>query len=217
MRNTIRETWLNESYWESVGIDIHVVFIIGSVENTLADEVMTHGDILQVNFTESHYMLPMKDVAYLNYIQEQCPEADFVFKGDDDILVVPENVATMVEKMKVEKIPALGCIKEHEPVVRNPTSKYFVPPEIFENDKYSNYYSGAAYIVNGQLALEMAKRKQEVPLMPLDDCYIGSIIEHLGKELFHLVISRWRKRKEFFDGYGFVTLIKTSPMRMIAL
>lgn len=41
-------------------------------------------------------MLPAKDYAFLKYIEENCKNADYVFKGDDDILVVPYNLANLV-------------------------------------------------------------------------------------------------------------------------
>ena len=41
-------------------------------------------------------MLPAKDYAYLSYFEEDCSNADYIFKGDDDILVVPYNLANLV-------------------------------------------------------------------------------------------------------------------------
>ena len=56
------------------------------------EEIGEYDDILQLNFTESHYLLPIKDIAFLDYIATSCAHADFVFKGDDDILLVPDNI-----------------------------------------------------------------------------------------------------------------------------
>ena len=84
--------------------------MIGSIGSELDKEIQSFGDILRLNFTESHYLLPMKDIAFLNYIQESCPRADFVFKGDDDILVMPENIGLMVREMVKDGTQALGYV-----------------------------------------------------------------------------------------------------------
>lgn len=55
-------------------------------KNELEFEIDKYGDILQLEFTESHYNLPLKDLAFLDFIQKKCNTVSFVFKGDDDIL-----------------------------------------------------------------------------------------------------------------------------------
>ena len=102
--------WVIKLVHQTLGFDVHVVFLIGSIGNELSEEIRSYGDILQLNFTESHYMLPIKDIAYLNYIRQSCPEADFVFKGDDDILLVPENIGFMIKQMQRDKTQALGHV-----------------------------------------------------------------------------------------------------------
>ena len=87
-----------------------MVFLIGSIGAGLDEEIILHGDILRLNFTESHYLLPIKDIAYIHYIEEHCPQADFVFKGDDDILVIPENVKYMIREMQTDGTHAIGHV-----------------------------------------------------------------------------------------------------------
>jgi len=93
-RDVIRKTWLNPKYWTQIGFDIHVLFLIGDphFNGLLAKEFEETGDILQLDFQEGHYMLPFKDQAYFEYIETNCPEADYVFKADDDILMIPGTV-----------------------------------------------------------------------------------------------------------------------------
>ena len=81
-RNIIRQTWLNETYWNQIGFEIKVVFLIGHPGKILDEEVSKFDDILQINFTENHYMLPKKDIAYLDFIRDKCPKAEFAFKGN---------------------------------------------------------------------------------------------------------------------------------------
>ena len=81
MRKTLRETWLNPIYWEAIGVDIKVVFLVASTNNGLSSEIAKYGDILQVDFDETHYLLPLKDIAFLNYFRDYCQQANFLFKG----------------------------------------------------------------------------------------------------------------------------------------
>ena len=81
-RNAIRDTWLNYELWDDLGFQIKVLFIIGNPEKTnLTEEMKTNDDLLVLDFEESHYNLPFKDLAFLRYIEEKCSAVDFVFKG----------------------------------------------------------------------------------------------------------------------------------------
>ena len=53
---------------------------------------------------------------------------------------------------------------------------------MYSEKEYSRYFSGAGYLITGSLALQMAQKVNEVPLMPLDDCFIGSVINYIGKK-----------------------------------
>ena len=81
-RNAIRDTWLNYELWDDLGFQIKVVFIIGNPGKTnLTEEMKTNDDLLVLDFEESHYSLPFKDLAFLRFIEEKCSAVDFVFKG----------------------------------------------------------------------------------------------------------------------------------------
>ena len=121
----------------------------------------------------------------MDYIARQCPQADYVFKGDDDILLVPDNILTMIGQMESQNMSSIGCVKgPGEEPVRDLKNKYFVPEEIYNGKTYSVYFSGAAYLTTGSLANQMAEQIRTIPIIPLDDCFIGSIMKHLQKEKY---------------------------------
>ena len=113
---------------------------------------------------ESHYNLPVKDHAFLEYVENYCSNADYVFKGDDDILLVPRNLATLIDEMEISGTDAMGCLKKDERVNREITSKYFMPDDLIETATYSSYYSGAGYVLRAEVALGMSKAKAHQPL-----------------------------------------------------
>ena len=62
MRKVIRQTWLNDKYWNFQDtLKIHFIFLMG-VEHgqTVTSESNQYNDILQYNFIESHYNLTVK-------------------------------------------------------------------------------------------------------------------------------------------------------------
>ena len=62
MRDAIRKTWLDRNYWSALGVNIHIVFLTGRTSgNEFDDEIRIYDDILQINITESHYLLPVKE------------------------------------------------------------------------------------------------------------------------------------------------------------
>jgi hypothetical protein len=88
-RQILRETWLDPKIWSWLGFKIKVVFIIAQTDQeiNLAEEINEKKDLLILDFPETLYNLVYKDIAFLAFIESRCPFADFVFKGDDDILL----------------------------------------------------------------------------------------------------------------------------------
>ena len=73
----------------------------------ITTEEENHKDILQTNFIESHYNLSLKDVNFFKYIEQNCKHADYIFKGDDDIMLIPENAMYEITRLKNQPV----CLK----------------------------------------------------------------------------------------------------------
>ena len=83
-----------------------------TTDNSLDGEIESFNDMLVMNMTESHYHLPIKDNMFLNYFRYHCSNANFVFKGDDDILIIPENIGYMAKKMEKYDIEKDEILKD---------------------------------------------------------------------------------------------------------
>ena len=81
---------------------------------------------------------------------------DYAYKGDDDTVVIPRNLARQIRNMKAGT-SAIGNVRWHDPVSRNIELKYYMPKEIIPYDHYYDYFSGAGYVMRGKFALEVAK------------------------------------------------------------
>ena len=97
---------------------------------------------------------------------------------------------------------ALGTyiLKIHK---RDEMTKYFVPEKIWPGDKtYPPYVSGGGFVMTRNLALKLAqvrnplfnslanqkseyfdslKVKNDIPIIPIDDAYLGCLIEEVNK------------------------------------
>lgn len=183
IRNAIRETWLRRDLWQSLNYEIKVVFIIAREDsvniNQLENERKKHGDILFLDFNESFHRLVYKDIGYLHFLKESCPQTRLVFKGDDDILLVPRNLRKELDIIvsKEDEIEAIGCYKSRADVIRNPRSKYFLPEEIFGDHFFAPYYPGAAYVTTGEFTIKMAEALSSIKVIPMDDVFVGELIK----------------------------------------
>jgi len=186
IRSAIRETWLSEKYWQfnsARKIQTHHIFLLGTQDSVnLDEEENLFGDILQYDFVESHYNLTVKDHKFFDYIVENCPQVDYVFKGDDDILLVPENLYEHVTRIGDGQNTSelVGCMHKNEMVNRNINSKYYMPRDLVKSDRYPPYFSGAGYLMTANVAFRLAEAKKDLPITPLDDTYIGELIKMIN-------------------------------------
>ena len=153
-----------------------VVFIVGN-DMDLKKEADINKDLLVLDIKESLYTLPFKDIGFLKFIQSSCTSVDYVFKGDDDILLLPQNLKSGLEDLMKSDFEALGCLrKPNTPPIRKLTSKYFIPKQVYPGTAYPPYFSGLAYMTTGKFSLKMADAISAVPVLPYDDAYVGSLI-----------------------------------------
>ena len=126
------------------------MFILGRPgEVDLTFEMEIHGDLLVLDLEESLYNLSYKDIGFFKFVKRACFSADFVFIGDDDIIIIPQNLAYEIQRIKNEPTSqAIGCLKPEEPAVRDPRSKYFVPNQFYSAENYPKYLSGGGYVTS---------------------------------------------------------------------
>ena len=60
-----------------------------------------------------------------------------------------------------KKYEMFGCYKDTAMAIDDVESKYFIPEDIWKGE-FKPYYSGAAYIMTGEVALQLAEIKEKV-------------------------------------------------------
>ena len=79
------------------------------IENSIQKEEMDYDDILRGNFEESFLNLTLKEKLWINWFTSFC-QSDFVFKGDDDIMVNPFMLQDLVSKIDPNGQSYLGLL-----------------------------------------------------------------------------------------------------------
>lgn len=189
-RQAIRKTWAEET--EHNGATVRRLFITGTtgegfqkilLNNQLKLEQQVYNDVLQWDFTESHYNLTLKQVLFLEWVEKKCPRVSFVLNGDDDVLARPDNIANYLQSLRdgngSRHLFAGNVMPANHPF-RNMKSKYFVPVEVHESNDYPPFCSGAGILISKYTLSVMYKLSQLIPLFPLDDVYLGIILAKVG-------------------------------------
>ena len=71
---------------------------------------------------------------------------------------------------------------------------------MYRDEKWHAYFSGAGYLTTGNFSKELAKMAEKTKAVPLDDCWIGILINKMNKRFEYLKILFWQLSFwKFFD------------------
>lgn len=189
-REVLRKTWAKERLHN--GVWIRRIFISGTSEigvekmrlNKLLElEHKEYNDILQWDFSDSFYNLTLKQILFLEWMERNCPKAHFLFNGDDDIFANTDNMAEYVQTLKDNdggKHLFTGHLIQYVGPIRSPGSKYYVPVQVQESDSYPPYCGGGGFILSGYTASVIYNMSKSIPLLPIDDVYMGMCLAKAG-------------------------------------
>ena len=189
-RNIIRNTWANKTKWSSLDFDSSpwtVVFNVGyETKNigkkekflTLKNEILTQGDMIISNVTESYYTLSEKLAIGLDWLYRTL-HFDFVLKTDDDVFVNLHNIMPALNSLP-EYIDYFGRVMWKQPVERK--GRYKLSRVEFANDHFDPYCSGAGIFARYDLIKKMIPhlKPHKKRLLKFEDAYFGSIAFKLG-------------------------------------
>ncbi|CAJ1064244.1 N-acetyllactosaminide beta-1%2C3-N-acetylglucosaminyltransferase 3-like isoform X3 [Xyrichtys novacula] len=212
-REMLRKTWAKERLQS--GVWIRLIFLVGTtgsgferkrLNKVVELEHSQYKDILQWDFTDTFYNLTLKQVIFLEWFKRNCPKARFLLDGDDDVFVNTNNVVKYLQSLKDNdgsKHLFAGCETGGGPV-RDSWSKYFVPVQLFESNEYPPYCSGGGYILSGYTASVIYNMSKSIPLIPIDDAYMGMCLNKAGlSPSFHRGVKTFgvHFRSEHVDEY----------------
>ncbi|XP_056320481.1 N-acetyllactosaminide beta-1,3-N-acetylglucosaminyltransferase 3-like [Danio aesculapii] len=189
-REVLRKTWAEERLHK--GVWIRRIFIIGTTRSgfekrrlnrLLMLENNENKDILQWDFKDSFFNLTLKQILFLEWMDRRCPHARFLLNGDDDIFA---NTFNMIEYLQGQEDNDgsrhlfTGSIIQNVGPIRKPSSKYYVPVQIQESDRYPPYCGGGGFLLSGFTARTIYNMSHSVILLPIDDVYMGMCLKKAG-------------------------------------
>ncbi|XP_041956667.1 N-acetyllactosaminide beta-1,3-N-acetylglucosaminyltransferase 4-like isoform X1 [Alosa sapidissima] len=186
-RAALRDTWGHAGRIQ--GRRVKLVFLMGrshdkvesyKLQPLLEWESRRYADIMQWDFADSFFNLTLKEVRFLSWFSGSCSSAQFVFKGDDDVFVHTENLLEFLKAYKPENHLFTGDVLPHSFPIRHSDSKYFIPVEMYPNDKpYPPYVGGGGYLMSRRTVLGLNVAAQNIELFPIDDVFVGMCLQQM--------------------------------------
>lgn len=206
-RKTMRDTWLQFTRFdlnsvlkpnEVAGVErkykinqsdvLHIrhVFIVGKGDHmnnqTIQEEANEHKDLLLLDENETYQNIVQKHLALIEWAIDNCSNAHFVIKLDDDVFV---DVKLLVQHLFLhENVPAslepftyCNCIEKAKPI-RNKISKWAIDEKQYAKDFYPPYCEGFAYITNIN-TFKLIKKQlldKNITYIWIDDLYVTGIL-----------------------------------------
>ncbi|XP_071360648.1 N-acetyllactosaminide beta-1,3-N-acetylglucosaminyltransferase 2-like [Trachinotus anak] len=187
-RQAIRETWGRAGV--IANRTVATVFLLGNTMSVdhfpdlfgmLSHEANLHHDLLLWDYRDTFFNLTLKEVLFLEWFSQNCTNAQFILKGDDDVFVNTLRIIDFLEGLsEIEaKDLFIGDIILNAGPHRNRKLKYFIPESVFVG-QYPPYAGGGGYLYSGEVALRLSNISQQVVLYPIDDVYTGMCLRKLG-------------------------------------
>ncbi|XP_075058475.1 UDP-GlcNAc:betaGal beta-1,3-N-acetylglucosaminyltransferase 7 [Mixophyes fleayi] len=206
-RDVIRKTWGKEKKLN--GKKIRTLFLLGTAmkeeeranyQKLLDFENQIYGDILQWNFLDSFFNLTLKEVHFLKWMTIYCHRVTYIFKGDDDVFVSPNNVLDFLEGKQSPDLFVGDVLYKARPI-RKKENKYYIPASLYNKTNYPPYAGGGGFIMAGSLVKALYKASETLDLYPIDDVFLGMCLEvikvnpimHEGFKTFGLVKNKKSK------------------------
>ncbi|XP_043982823.1 beta-1,3-galactosyltransferase 2-like isoform X1 [Gambusia affinis] len=185
-RDIIRRTWGRET--RVLGRLISYYFLLGKSrigndeelpDEQILNESKKHHDILQSNFLDSYKNLTIKTMVMLEWLSSHCPNTSYAMKIDSDTFLNVHNLVDMLLKAPRHDYMT-GLVARGAAVLRDPTSKWFLSPDVFPEDSYPPYALGVGYVLSLDLPKRILEASKKIPAVYIEDVYVGLCMRHLG-------------------------------------
>ncbi|XP_053160929.1 lactosylceramide 1,3-N-acetyl-beta-D-glucosaminyltransferase [Hemicordylus capensis] len=202
-RDMIRQTWGNENYVRSyLNANIKTLFALGKPKDPIQRDQMQkrlqmeddkYGDLIQQDFLDTFYNLTHKLLLQFSWVNKFCSHAKFVMSADDDIFIHMPNLVAYLQNLAQIGVQDfwIGRVHRGSPPVRDKTSKYYVPYEMYPWPAYPDYTAGAAYVISSDVAAKVYEASQTLNTsLYIDDVFMGLCANKMGVvPQYHLFFS----------------------------
>ncbi|XP_038555898.1 beta-1,3-galactosyltransferase 2-like isoform X1 [Micropterus salmoides] len=188
-RDIIRSTWGKEI--RVLGQVISHYFLLGlskeehekkPLEEEILKESQRHHDILQSDFLDSYRNLTIKTMVMFEWLSSHCPNTSYAMKVDSDMFLNIHNLVNMLLKAP-RHLYMTGQVLRGVYVLRDSTSKWFLPVSAFPESTYPSYALGMGYVFSLDLPKKIVEASAHVKAVYIEDVYVGLCMRHLGLSL----------------------------------
>lgn len=186
-RNIIRSSWGRRV--EVRGQLVQTLFFVGlrtglgseQLQDRLRQENQLHHDLIQSNFIDSYRNLTIKTMMILEWLSAHCSNAaTFAVKVDSDMFLHIPNLVDLLLRPNTPKSGYMtGLVWWHSPVLRNPSNKFYMPPEVFADPTYPPYPLGMTYILSLDLPPKILEASRHIKPIYIEDAYLGMCLKKL--------------------------------------
>ncbi|XP_023135054.1 beta-1,3-galactosyltransferase 2-like [Amphiprion ocellaris] len=182
-RDVIRSTWGSES--SVSGQAVRLFFILGlqagdeQLKDQLLQESKEHHDLLQADFLDCYKNLTIKTMVTLEWLNAHCSGASYAMKVDSDVFLnVPKLVSMLLNAPTTNYMTGLVAVGAQ--VLRDPSSKWFLPQELYPQSNYPPYALGLGYVLSLDLPKKLIEASRHVKPVYIEDVFLGLCMQHLG-------------------------------------
>ena len=177
-RKAIRETWTNARRYSLIA-EIRTIFIIGRLQNSalqalVEKEFMEYGDILQGNFVDDYKNLSLSSFYGYKWINQNCANAKYVMKADDDIVINMKKLlhAVTMNIMFIKRTREVACYRIRGIVHKDKESKFYAGEHIFMNTNVTlPFCEGKFVFMTMDLIPDLLESASITPLFWIEDIY----------------------------------------------
>ena len=194
-RQLIRDTWANKSLNL---FDFNLVFIIGktnhlnaTIDKMLNLEQYKYNDLIQGDFIDAYRNLSYKSLIAWKWIKNNCNNASYVFKLDDDVFLNIFKLKQILNNYNIFKSTSNSfiCKVPDSSPIRDPNSKWFVTENEFNSKLYENgthnggypsYCSGVGVVMTPDIISKLYLKSFQIKLFWIDDVYVGILGKYIN-------------------------------------
>ncbi|KAK3106877.1 hypothetical protein FSP39_001809 [Pinctada imbricata] len=206
-REYIRKTW---GLTARTNPRIRLIFVVGSstdaeAMNKIKMESLGNGDIVQGDFIDTYRNLTLKSFIFFKWANLFCRNAKNLLKIDSDMQINLAQLLDVLELSTIQDKFICSIVVKHNKVIRDASSKWYVPFQYYSEFVYPNHCPGAAYIVPKRIGMKIAALPLPNEPFPVDDAYITGILreelqEDLTAGIFKFHHNRGKSVDMIFEG-----------------
>ncbi|XP_060926976.1 beta-1,3-galactosyltransferase 2-like [Limanda limanda] len=183
-RDVIRNTWGKETTVQ--GHLVSYYFLLGlsgaGDGSELLQESRRHHDLLQSDFMDSYNNLTIKTMVMFEWLNSHCPNTSYAMKVDTDMFLNVQNLVSMLVTAP-RHLYMTGLVSRGAYVVRDNSSKWYLPVSAFPESTYPPFAQGPGYVFSMDLPIKILGASLQIRAVYIEDVYVGLCMRHLGLTL----------------------------------